>query len=263
MKLVSLNIWGGKAYEPLMKFIKKSAPTTDIFCFQEVFESPASLKERKGTRINILADLKGALTGFETLSAPIGGGYTLDGPVDLDVTESNTTFVKRDAIPKIESSGAVFIHDTFRKLLKNEAAGDVPNNFLYTRFSHDGKKFVVCNIHCISQPGDKLDTPDRIRQSQIIKDFLEKESGAKIICGDFNLLPETKSIKILENAGLINLISKFKIERTRSRLSSFYGKPDFQKFADYTFVSQGVNVLNFSAPDVDISDHLPMVLEFS
>ena len=41
------------------------------------------------------------------------------------------------------------------------------------------------------------------------------------------------------------------------------GKPDFQKFADYVFVSPDVNVESFSVPDIDISDHMPLVLEFS
>ena len=37
MKLVSLNTWGGKAYKPLIDFIKQQARDTDIFCFQEVW----------------------------------------------------------------------------------------------------------------------------------------------------------------------------------------------------------------------------------
>ena len=62
---------------------------------------------------------------------------------------------------------------------------------------------------------------------------------------------------------MINLIKKFAIERTRSCLSPWFGSPDFQEFADYTFVSPDVNVLSFTVPDIEVSDHLPLVLEFS
>ena len=59
-----------------------------------------------------------------------------------------------------------------------------------------------------------------------------------------------------------NLIIEKNIPRTRSKLSPFWGKSDFQKFADYTFVSKNIVVKDFSVPDVEISDHLPMILEF-
>lgn len=60
-----------------------------------------------------------------------------------------------------------------------------------------------------------------------------------------------------------NLIKEFNIEKTRSKLSPYAGKSNFQKFADYIFVSEDVNVTRFEVPDLEISDHLPMILEFS
>ena len=38
---------------------------------------------------------------------------------------------------------------------------------------------------------------------------------------------------------------------------------DPQYFADYAFVSPGVNVTSFAVPVLPVSDHLPFVLEFS
>lgn len=42
------------------------------------------------------------------------------------------------------------------------------------------------------------------------KDFLSKRDEAKILCGDFNLLPTTTGMKLLE-AGMRNLITEYHI----------------------------------------------------
>ncbi len=263
MKLISLNIWGGKVYEPLIKFVKESAPSTDIFYFQEVFFSKSGIKESHGTRVNILEDLAAVLPDFRSFVAPTASGYDNAGPVDFDITEAKVVFLKKNPAYLATADGNVFTSGNYRRLSRNEKMENVPTNFQYLRLSANGKKFAILNVHGVSRPGDKLDTSERLAQSQKIVDFLRGEDGAKIICGDFNLLPQTKSIAMIENAGMINLIKKFNIELTRSRLSPFFGKPDFQKFADYAFVSRDVNVINFTVPDIPVSDHLPLVLEFS
>ena len=264
MKLISLNIWGGRAYEPLMEYVKGTAGDSDIFCFQEVFFSPGTeIVESRNVRINILADLEAALPDFRPLVAPVGNGYDTTGPVDFDIIESQAMFIKNNADWDIESDGSIFTSGKYRRLGAHEAITDVPNNFQYARLSFHSKKLTIVNEHGTAYPGNKLDTPERLTQSQKIAEFLRGEDSAKILCGDFNLLPETKSIAMIEEIGMINLINKFKIELTRSKLSPFFGKPGFQKFADYAFVSPDVNVLNFTVPDVAVSDHLPLVLEFS
>lgn len=90
---------------------------------------------------------------------------------------------------------------------------------------------------------------------------MDSNVGSKIIVGDFNLLPETESLKII-GEGMRNLIGEFNIARTRSNLSPFFGKKEFQKFADYTLATPDVKVLDFKVLEVEVSDHLPMILEF-
>lgn len=258
MKLISLNIWGGQAYAPLMDFVRASAPDTDIFCFQEVLRSSLNITEVNKIRINILADLAKALPEFRYYFAPEQEGFDLSGMTDLDVSFGQATFVKKTH--KVESTGSVFVWRN-----KNEGTDrfTIPANFLYSRLLNNGKKFTIANIHGVALPGDKLDNPDRIAQSQKIIDFFSKEEGEKIICGDFNLLPKTQSVKMLEDAGLMSLIRIYDIQETRNKLSPFYGKPEYQKFADFTFVSKEVEVKKFEVPYVEASDHLPMILEFA
>ena len=56
MKLISLNIWGGTIFEPLMKFIDKESADTDIFCFQEVFRSETDIVSN-GMQMDIFGKL--------------------------------------------------------------------------------------------------------------------------------------------------------------------------------------------------------------
>jgi len=78
-----------------------------------------------------------------------------------------------------------------------------------------------------------------------------------VLCGDFNLLPDTESLKRLEGIGLRNLIKEYGITSTRT---SFYDKP--AKFADYALVSEGIEVKDFKILPDEVSDHSPMYLEF-
>jgi endonuclease/exonuclease/phosphatase family metal-dependent hydrolase len=80
------------------------------------------------------------------------------------------------------------------------------------------------------------------------------------LIGDFNLLPETESVRLLA-AGLRNLVIERAIPSTRSRLNPYYGTPQEQPHADYAFTSPGLQVADFQVPDAEISDHLPMILD--
>jgi endonuclease/exonuclease/phosphatase (EEP) superfamily protein YafD len=57
----------------------------------------------------------------------------------------------------------------------------------------------VVNFHGLWNGKGKTDTPDRIAQSQNILRFLEGVDGEIILCGDFNLLPDTESLRMFED----------------------------------------------------------------
>lgn len=182
MQLISLNTWGGKIYKPLINFLQKHSKDTDIFCFQEVFQTNSDIKVMYERRMNLFADLSQVLTNHQGYYCPTIKNYVIFSRSNVYHTDFNLYF-----------GLAIFV-----------------------------KKDIQVQDH-----------------------------------GDFNLDINTRSIEILEE-NLINLIKKYNIKSTRNK--HFPGQ---EKFADYMFVSQGVNVLNFKVPDLEISDHLPMILEFS
>lgn len=262
MKLISLNTWGGKIYQPLMDFIKQHSQDTDIFCFQEIFNTKSDIKQYKDIRPNLLNELTTILADFQFFYSieMTCFDYTPE-QVNFHLTFGKATFIK-NGLEITNNEDILLYGNREEKYLKKDFS-----NLAVTLQSADltihGKQFTILNIHGTAFPGNKLDTKLRLEHSNKIKRFLNSKPGAKIMVGDFNLLPGTQSIKIFEEDNLINLIKEFKIQRTRSKLSPFYNREDFQKFADYAFISPDVKVTNFQVPDIEISDHLPIILQFS
>jgi endonuclease/exonuclease/phosphatase family metal-dependent hydrolase len=126
----------------------------------------------------------------------------------------------------------------------------------------DGKKFFVVNVHGLWNGQGKTDTPQRLAQSERIVNFLERLPAPFIVCGDFNLRPDTESLKRIESSvpGIKNWIA---ISGATSTRSQYY--PKAEKFADYIFTSPGIEVSRFEVLNKEedqVSDHLPLLLEF-
>ncbi|MBI4084959.1 MAG: endonuclease/exonuclease/phosphatase family protein [Candidatus Liptonbacteria bacterium] len=261
MKLICLNIWGGKVYEPFMKFVREQSESTDIFCFQEVFRSPRKdIETSNWDRIHILNELAEALPEFNYVFHPVISGVDNKGPVNFDLEMGQAEFVRKN-IP-IASSGEIQIFSPENGSSAGKGAF-LPRNFGYFRISLGNKILTVINIHGFTFRNDKkLDRPERLEQSRLIKEFALKENNPVIICGDFNILPHTESVKAFEGP-FIDLIKKYGISTTRSKISPWYGTSGELKFSDYAFVSPEINVSNFQVPDVGISDHLPLIVEFN
>lgn len=262
MKLISLNVWGGKEFRPLIDFIKENADSTDIFCFQEVLKfgtiSPDSSKYFFFWDVtpDIFDQIQKALPAHAGFFFPIQDGICKD---ETFVTYGQGMFISKKI--EFEANGFDFFYRGLNMARNDKDSTGIGRGFQYARIRKKGERILIGSAHGPAEPGDKLDTKDRLHYVARIKDFLQKETGKKILCGDFNLLPDTESIKILES-DFINLIKEFRIKDTRGPISQkkFKGTPQY--FADYTFVSKNLNVKSFKVPEVSVSDHLPMILEF-
>lgn len=258
MKLLSLNIWGGREYFELIDFLEKIIPEIDIYCFQEVFDSKDSISYSHEVRADIWQKLKDLFLDYHRFYYPSMSGWDDKGSVPYDLSTGLGMFIKRDI--EVSGEGDFFTYRRRFAPIKLDTK-DQPVNLQYAHLGEGGGKVHVYNFHGIWYPGDKLDTPERIEQSEKLAEFINGQEGIRILCGDFNLMPETESVSILET-NFKNLIKDFNIRTTRSILNPYRGSPFEQAFADYVFVSKEVKVVNFKVPDVAISDHLPMILEF-
>lgn len=257
MKLVSLNVWHGRVFDRLMDFIREYSEDVDIFCFQEVFSSSVKHYKDKIMIANLLERISKALPDFQCIFSPNITGFDCNAEaVDFDLEFGLAIFVRRSI--KLKTHGSLPIHE-FKRPLNNDWS-NFPTILQHMTFVSGKKEFTICNFHGTPRPGSKLDSKLRLEQSNKIKEFIGGKTA--IVAGDFNLLPSTESIRILED-GMKNLIKEFKIERTRSDLNIVDGKIGDQMYADYVFTTKDVDVQDFQAIDVEVSDHLPLLLEFS
>ncbi len=118
----------------------------------------------------------------------------------------------------------------------------------------NGKDLQIINVHCIWNK-DKLGDERTIKQSEFILAKIRFDIPC-IVLGDFNLLPSTDSIKMINNK-MCNLIDEYNIKTTRP---TFDGKDGL--VCDYIFVNDKVKVNDFKVLNSDVSDHLPLLLDF-
>jgi exonuclease III len=266
MKIISLNTYGGNVFEPLMAFVEKHAADTDVFCFQEIMNDAHGEfpQPEQGARLNLLKELVKRLPDFQVLYMVAQEKYDMDETGNGTSDEGIAIFVKKGI--EILKTGEFFIMNGFNTMVGKDF-GTLGSPAMFIQIPFGDTTLTISNVHGNPNPAHKLDSPARIIQSQKIIDALSALDGEKIVMGDFNLFPDTESIKMFEPAGYKNLIKEYGITTTRgSHMRKLFpqyehGKYGFQDFADYTFVTPGINVKSFAVPDEPISDHLPMILE--
>lgn len=241
MKLITLNIWGGHIRDPLLEFIK-SHQQIDIFCFQEVYHNARdkiSDEDRK-VSLNIFSELQNLLPEHNAFFRPVVKDIYGIG-----------TFIKNEI--DVLREGDINIHDN------PNYPGHGPThsrNLQWLECCIDHRTYSILNVHGLWNGMGKTDTPERIAQSQRIRNFIDSIKTPKILCGDFNLRPDTESVQILEN-GMSNLVKLYEINSTRTSLY-----PKDEKFADYIFVSPDITVNTFEVLKHEVSDHAPLFLDF-
>jgi endonuclease/exonuclease/phosphatase family metal-dependent hydrolase len=209
------------------EFLQQHAQDTDVFCFQEA-DGPTEQVCKA-----ILREYR-MLEGCKRLSAAD----------DLH----QMTFVRQSIAV---SASALVLRDTPDTGLA-----------LYTCLQTETGVVHVYNVHGVSRPGDKLDSAGRLMQSRKLLESCSTCKGLKVVGGDFNLDPSTQSVHLFTQAGYRNLLAEYHIATTRNRFVWERYPETKQLFSDYVFVNEELRVTEFKVPNVEVSDHLPMLLTF-
>jgi endonuclease/exonuclease/phosphatase family metal-dependent hydrolase len=226
MKIMFLNLnYGRNDLAGILNFIEKDF---DVLCFQEIKD------EVKNEIDNKLVKYENSFISKEFKVS--------EGLVKFNLT----TYLSKK------------FHNYEFEIFEDNLDKTAPSILL--KINEGNSKYNILNFHGNPYPGDKLDTENRIKASQNIISITENLEGSKIIGGDFNLFPETKSIKLIEEAGFKNLIKIYQIKTTRNE-NAWKLYENKQLFADFVFVSNEVEIKNFEVIQNNISDHLPLILE--
>jgi endonuclease/exonuclease/phosphatase family metal-dependent hydrolase len=241
MKLVQLNIWGGRLEKQVANFLEEQQP--DIACLQEAISIQGN----------------GAIfVGFETLQQswhkPI---YSFHTPMfsfkfmNRIASFGNGIISTRPFIKK----EALYTNLEPREDFDFEMHDYNVRNLQHVQFDIHGKKLHILNHHGHHIPAHKNGNESTMRQMKQIRNYINKLDGSIILTGDFNLSPQSKSLELI-NEKLDNLSVKYQLDTTRNELT--YKK----EVCDYIFVNDQVKVKDFVASDALVSDHKALILEF-
>lgn len=265
MRILSLNAWGGRLHEPLLAYLSNVG--ADVFCLQEVACTPTApdgwLSYRDAgldlpQRANLLDEVRAVLPDHEAFFLPVGRGPLHDDKISVPSEFGLVTFVRRGV--SVIGHAADFIHGTFLA----DDWGPHPrarNAHCLRLFDHAGGfPVTVVQLHGLRDPAGKHDTPARDSQTEALIALIRRlwpKGERLVVCGDFNVLPESEMFAALGELGLTDLVTTRGYTDTRT---SFYEKAG--RFADYMLVNDAVVVRAFDvvvAPEV--SDHRPLLID--
>ena len=135
---------------------------------------------------------------------------------------------------------------------------DEPRSVIIAELDVEGKKLQILNLHGIWSE-NKKGNEKAVEQCKYVLKAAKRKNIPTIIAGDFNLLPETKGIKLISKE-FRNLINEFNIKSTRPNFND--GTDKGGDVVDYIFVNDKIKVNDFKVIETQISDHLPLILDF-
>jgi hypothetical protein len=174
MRIVTLNCWGGRVYEPLLRYIREV--DADVLCLQEMYASPPGVPspliftyeyrpaEDPPVYPSLFADIQNALPGYQSFFYPAAQGYVHDGAsTDYKVRYGIATFV-RNSLAVIRE-GVDFVFDSYRD--KAWGPPPLPRNAHCVRLWRDdvGKPIVIAHMHGLWLPNQKKDSSERVTQA--------------------------------------------------------------------------------------------------
>lgn len=264
MRIMCLNAWGGKLHADLLPYLAATAP--DVLCLQEVVHSPETEKDwltyRDEERVlpqraNLFREVCDALPEHVATFCAAAQGVLWEGDRAIPSRWGLATFVHQ-SFPVI-AQGQGFVHKEFSPI----GYGDHPRS----RSAHGVRIYdyahrrpvSITHLHGLRDAKGKHDTPERSLQANRLLGLARQVAEAgdlSVICGDFNVEPQSETLRLLESARFVELVQRHGFKSTRS---SHYKKSN--RFADYMLINQADAVQDFQViRQPEVSDHCPLVL---
>lgn len=248
VKLLCLNVWiGGVLFPEMVEFLQSQQ--ADILLLQEVFNGEdETLAPQYRTYTELLKQLAMPHGVFAPAFTEI-----VDGK---EIVQGNAVLSR---FP-LEEISTVYYDVPFGVRQNERSAFHLSPRNLQHVLVHLPEK----NLHVLNTQGiwgeDGNDSERRLLMSQKIVDEVGSNTPL-VLGGDFNIRSHTQTIYNIESR-LRNLFqdelqTTFNIKR--KDLAKYPGFAD--AVVDMLFVSEDIQVLSKSCPEVDVSDHLPLVCE--
>lgn len=240
MKILQLNIWGGKLGKQIIELMEREKP--DVVCFQEAIVLP----------------------GEENLFVATLSEITRSVPYEHQFFSPSWSFkiFNRQA----EWGNAILAHTPFEYQHSFFTRGEFIEHFdildgdynmrnlQHVVISRGGTKLNILNHHGHHVRQHKMGDTETVRQCTMISDYIKTLEGDVVLAGDFNLAPESESLGVL-NSFLVNHAKESGVTTTRTPLTHK------TEVCDYIFTSKGLPTSNFKVLSDIASDHAALVIE--
>ncbi len=265
LRILSLNAWGGKLHAPLIPYLVEV--NADILCLQEVVRSPETRSESAPTAI-AMSSCRSAPISSTRSAQPclIMTGISArrreaSFPMAIVWSIPNSdwrTFVRK-SFPVI-GQALDFVHGEFSP----DGWGEHPrarNAHCLRLFNYEhGFSITIAQMHGLRTTNGKGDTPERQAQADALVQLIGRiwpGNERLVVCGDFNVLPESATFAALGSLGLSDLVTGRGHTDTRT---SHYGKSG--RYADYMLATPDVDVISFDVVEQpEVSDHRALLLD--
>ncbi len=244
-KFIQVNIYKGKYFEELIKFLKKEDP--DFISMQEVTGGDANLGSHRDDLFTKICEATG-------LNGATNRDYDL---TDRAGFMSNAVFSKFKLMDK-----HVVVLSPYKKLDFVTSESDSfwpkgPKHLLDCTFDVDGIFIHAMSVHgAWTAPPE--DTPETLRQAGIIAKHLKNTKGTFILGGDFNAVIQGKTIGLIDKVANNLLFNSGVLETTNPKVHKI--KPRGY-LIDFIFTSKDVKLKNLVVPKITVSDHLPVIAQ--
>lgn len=234
--------------DQVLKFLKEES--ADIMVFQEVNKSSDSSLASNFRTTNILAE------NFPAHQLAFDSGFKIHYlKEDLTVEQGNATLSRYT----VKNHELVYFDSQYTHL-DSPLPGNPPDYRIYPKYMQKtwldlgDKELLVINLHGVWDFHGN-DTSVRLRMSQTILEQA-KEAEHVVIAGDSNVRYDTKTIR-----SLISYYPSVLESFPRSTFNLQHKTdPGYGSAAvDILLTSPNIKVIESSLPDLDVSDHLPIV----
>jgi endonuclease/exonuclease/phosphatase family metal-dependent hydrolase len=263
MRIVSLNAWGGARFDELVDWMPRCG--ADVVCLQEVTRTAATKgwtrfddgERSLPQRANLFDDVRAALPQHQAQFLACDAGPVRDDEGRRRRQDFGVAMLVEERLPVVGSDSS-FIHGTF--VDHDEWPGsDRPRLAQAARLVDRERDRVVTVIHLhgLRDGHGKRDNEARRQQADRIATLVARirhRDDLTVVCGDFNLLPDSETFRVLGSLGLVDLVRE-----TPTRTALYDGDV---RHADYLLVSDPAAVEDFRVVTHPIvSDHCALLLD--
>jgi len=246
LKIVCLNLWwGGNLFPEIIKFLRQE--DADVVMLQEVHDShDPGLKDRLRSMDVLKEKLGYPYQDFaEAHKLNLPEGKTPSGNAILSKYE----ITKRSVTPLFDA-----VQEEYEDIPEHWAV--FPRILEHAALDTPAGQINVFNIHGIwDLAGDNPSPQRRIMVDRTLEAIDGKPNV--ILAGDTNATTGNPLLRDIES----RLTSVFGNELRSTFNMRRKDKPGYATAAvDHMWVSPNIRILSKSCPDVDISDHLPLVV---